>query len=93
MLKKGVSHRQGYGRQASSVLGPLLYSPVRSGRQAYSAEVATKAGSTCGLAKRTPRLREGMLFEHSLLPLVVDNNDEAQVNGMRKIFQFINRLL
>jgi len=53
-LKNGVSLRQGYGRQASGVLGPLSGSRtrVRSSRQAYSAEVATKAGSACGLAER-----------------------------------------
>jgi len=42
---------------------------VRSVRQAYSAEVATKAGRACGLpfdrlrTGRTSRLREGMLCE------------------------------
>jgi len=38
----------------------LTYSPVRSARQ-----------SACGLAKRTPRLREGMLFEHPLFLLTI----------------------
>jgi hypothetical protein len=53
-LKKGVRLRQGYGRQASGIFGPLSCSRtrVRSARQAYSAEVATKAGSACGLAER-----------------------------------------
>jgi len=52
MLKKAASLRQGYGRQASGVLAILRAHvlSVRSARQAYSAEVATKAGKGCGLA-------------------------------------------
>ena len=83
MVKKVVTLRQGYGQtsqrrslpavalaQAGRLFVVLTYLPVRSARQAYSAEVATKAGSACGLAERTflrRWLRIG--FEHPPLAL------------------------
>ncbi len=60
ILKKAASLRQGYGRQASCVLGLLACSRIPCTLR------APKALRPCWM---TPRLREGMLFEHSPLTL------------------------
>ncbi len=53
---KSIEENVEKGRQLRSRLFVVLtYWPVRPARQ-----------RACGLAGRTPRLREGMLFEHSL---------------------------
>ena len=84
MVKK-VGHPSPRLRQTSQrrsrLFVVLTYLPVRSARQAYSAEVATKAGSACGLAERTflrRWLRTG--FEHPLLLLEV-----YEMNHMRMV--------
>ncbi len=99
MLKKAASLRQGYGRQASGVLAllPNLRAHrlaalrgvrahvlgVRSPRQAYSAEVATKAGSTCGLAERA--------FFNILLDLRSDDEPSLMLaQGFYLRIDFIN---
>ncbi len=67
MLKKGASLRQGYGRQASGVLGPLSCS-----------RTLPRAKVPAVLAERTPRLREGMLFEHPLSLFLVTKDVKDQ---------------
>ena len=57
--RKNIEGNVEKGRQQRSrPFVVLTYWPVRSARQ-----------RACGLAGRTPRLREGMLVEHSLEPV------------------------
>jgi len=56
VLSQAIDHLKGMVKKGvSSVFDPLPCSctDVRSARQAYSAEVATKAWRVCGLAERS----------------------------------------